>query len=180
MMIGSCAKLAVFVLIDVAAIYLNYAEGCHCTIAIQAFSACNDKLRRIFFDKIWIFSTPLSYFSSLLHVTWYKKKGSLACYQGLVGARAGFPKVELPVEEGHSESSSCLTPGTLRGRQVFANMRVNVEKERILFWFRSFFQECISIHIGQAGVQMGNACWYKDSMEYCQNTTLSQKSPNSF
>ena len=51
-MIGSCAKLAVFVLIDVAAIYLNYAEGCHCTIAIQAFSAYNDKLRRIFFDKI--------------------------------------------------------------------------------------------------------------------------------
>ena len=51
-MIGSCAKLAVFVLIDVAAIYLNYAEGCHCTIAIQAFSACNEKLRRIFFDKI--------------------------------------------------------------------------------------------------------------------------------
>ena len=68
------------------------------------------------------------------------------------------------MEEGHSESSSCLTPGTLRGRQVFANMRVNVEKERILFLFILFFQECISIHIGQAGVQMGNACWYKDSI----------------
>ena len=51
-MIGSCAKLAVFVLIDVAAIYLNYAEGCHCTIAIQAFPACSDKLRRICFEKV--------------------------------------------------------------------------------------------------------------------------------
>merc|ERR1711953_682515 len=45
--------------------------------------------------------------------------------------------------------SSCLTPGTLRGRQVFANMR-----------------ECISIHIGQAGVQMGNACWELYCLEH--------------
>ena len=57
-MIGSCAKLAVFVLIDVAAIYLNYAEGCHCTIAIQAFSAYNDKLRRIFLTKFEFFLLP--------------------------------------------------------------------------------------------------------------------------
>ena len=52
-----------------------------------------------------------------------------------------------------------------------------LKKKEFYFDFVLFFQECISIHIGQAGVQMGNACWYKDYMEYCQNTTHPQKSP---
>lgn len=34
------------------------------------------------------------------------------------------------------------------------------------FVLHSFQRECISIHIGQAGVQMGNACWELYCLEH--------------
>ena len=38
----------------------------------------------------------------------------------------------------------------------------------ILFLFDNFFsqRECISVHVGQAGCQMGNACWELYCLEH--------------
>lgn len=37
----------------------------------------------------------------------------------------------------------------------------------VLIWFTVFLQrECISIHVGQAGVQIGNACWELYCLEH--------------
>lgn len=33
-------------------------------------------------------------------------------------------------------------------------------------YFKCFQRECISIHVGQAGVQMGNACWELYCLEH--------------
>ena len=35
-----------------------------------------------------------------------------------------------------------------------------------LFFFSLFQRECISIHVGQAGVQIGNACWELYCLEH--------------
>uniref|UniRef100_A0ACB8FLZ5 Tubulin alpha chain-like 3 n=1 Tax=Sphaerodactylus townsendi TaxID=933632 RepID=A0ACB8FLZ5_9SAUR len=35
-----------------------------------------------------------------------------------------------------------------------------------LKYVRQFERECLSIHIGQAGVQMGNACWELYCLEH--------------
>ena len=34
------------------------------------------------------------------------------------------------------------------------------------FFLFSFQRECISVHVGQAGVQMGNACWELYCLEH--------------
>ena len=45
-----------------------------------------------------------------------------------------------------------------------------INKELYLFWESIFFlslqRECISVHIGQAGVQIGNACWELYCLEH--------------
>lgn len=41
------------------------------------------------------------------------------------------------------------------------------KKPSLFFYFISFFQrECISVHVGQAGVQIGNACWELYCLEH--------------
>ena len=37
---------------------------------------------------------------------------------------------------------------------------------RLTLWRSPFQRECISIHVGQAGVQMGNACWELYCLEH--------------
>ena len=44
---------------------------------------------------------------------------------------------------------------------------LEVEKVYLSFSFSlSFKRECISVHVGQAGVQMGNACWELYCLEH--------------
>ena len=43
---------------------------------------------------------------------------------------------------------------------------LEVEKMYLSFFSLSFKRECISVHVGQAGVQMGNACWELYCLEH--------------
>ena len=82
-------------------------------------------------------------------------------------AAAGFPILATSIGGRRTliESSSCLTPDTSRAapssccRQSCKDEGTSYFRTYPASTFVILFQECISIHIGQAGVQMGNACW---------------------
>uniref|UniRef100_H2ZGV0 Tubulin alpha chain n=2 Tax=Bilateria TaxID=33213 RepID=H2ZGV0_CIOSA len=51
-------------------------------------------------------------------------------------------------------------------RLVAGNSRSNIVGLIFLFYLFDFQRECISIHVGQAGVQIGNACWELYCLEH--------------
>lgn len=51
--------------------------------------------------------------------------------------------------------------------QILAkNGRLNIYFYLLLFYSITLQRECISIHVGQAGVQIGNACWELYCLEH--------------
>ena len=55
----------------------------------------------------------------------------------------------------------------LKGLQKFHRVYKLLSSPKVVILFLPFFQrECISLHIGQAGVQIGNACWELYCLEH--------------
>ena len=50
--------------------------------------------------------------------------------------------------------------------ELAGNAARNNEKTHIIPKHRIKMRECLSIHVGQAGVQMGNSCWKLYCLEH--------------
>ncbi len=50
--------------------------------------------------------------------------------------------------------------------RIFDQLRLQKLDFQLSFHFLSFQRECISVHVGQAGVQIGNACWELYCLEH--------------
>lgn len=73
----------------------------------------------------------------------------------------------LEMGEASTKRATCLFFNIPSFLLLLSGKRKKKLKEFDEFFYNFFFQrECISIHIGQAGVQIGNACWELYCLEH--------------